>query len=49
MGAKNHAVLIPDADPEATLNALDGAAFGAAGQGCMAITTAVFVRDSKSW
>ncbi len=27
MGAKNHAVVIPDADPEATLNALVGAAF----------------------
>jgi malonate-semialdehyde dehydrogenase (acetylating)/methylmalonate-semialdehyde dehydrogenase len=31
MGAKNHAVVMPDADPEATLNALVGAAFGAAG------------------
>jgi malonate-semialdehyde dehydrogenase (acetylating)/methylmalonate-semialdehyde dehydrogenase len=49
MGAKNHAVVMPDADPEATLNALVGAAFGAAGQRCMAISTAVFVGDSKSW
>lgn len=48
MGAKNHAGVIPDADPDTTLNALVGAAFGAAGQGCMASTTAVFVRDSKS-
>jgi malonate-semialdehyde dehydrogenase (acetylating)/methylmalonate-semialdehyde dehydrogenase len=30
MGAKNHAVVMPHADPEATLNALVGAAFGAA-------------------
>lgn len=49
MGAKNHAVIMPDADPEATMNALVGAAFGAAGQRCMAISTAVFVGDSKRW
>jgi malonate-semialdehyde dehydrogenase (acetylating)/methylmalonate-semialdehyde dehydrogenase len=36
---------MPDADPEATANALVGAAFGAAGQRCMAISTAVFVDD----
>lgn len=49
MGAKNHAVVMPDADPEATMNALVGAAFGAAGQRCMAISTAVFVGGSKQW
>lgn len=49
MGAKNHAVIMPDANPEATVNALVGAAFGAAGQRCMAISTAVFVGDSKPW
>jgi len=43
MGAKNHAVVMPDADPEAAANALVGAAFGAAGQRCMAISTVVFV------
>jgi len=43
MGAKNHAVVLPDADFEATVSALTGAAFGAAGQRCMAISTAVFV------
>jgi malonate-semialdehyde dehydrogenase (acetylating)/methylmalonate-semialdehyde dehydrogenase len=32
LGAKNHATIMPDADKEATLNALVGAAFGAAGQ-----------------
>ena len=32
MGAKNHAVILPDAHPEATVAALTGAAFGAAGQ-----------------
>ena len=49
MGAKNHAVVMPDADPEATMNALVGAAFGAAGQRCMALSTAVFVGGSKQW
>ena len=43
MGAKNHAVVMPDANLEATVNALTGAAFGAAGQRCMALSTAVFV------
>src|SRR3546814_4015300 len=32
MGAKNHCVILPDADPEVALNQLLGAAFGAAGQ-----------------
>ena len=43
MGAKNHAVIMPDANPEATASALVGACFGAAGQRCMAISAAVFV------
>lgn len=43
MGAKNHAVITPDADVETTVNALIGAAFGAAGQRCMAISAAIFV------
>lgn len=49
MGAKNHAVVLPDADEAAALNALVGAAFGAAGQRCMAISTAVFVGGSQPW
>jgi malonate-semialdehyde dehydrogenase (acetylating)/methylmalonate-semialdehyde dehydrogenase len=43
MGAKNHAVIMPDADLDTTVAALTGAAFGAAGQRCMAISAAVFV------
>lgn len=43
MGAKNHAVIMPDADVDSTVSALTGAAFGAAGQRCMAISVAVFV------
>lgn len=49
MGAKNHGVIMPDANKENTLNQLVGAAFGAAGQRCMALSTAVFVGDSKKW
>lgn len=47
MGAKNHAVVMPDADKEDTINALVGACFGSSGQRCMAITTVVFVGDVK--
>lgn len=49
MGAKNHVVVMPDANKEQTLNALVGAAFGAAGQRCMALSVAVMVGDSKNW
>jgi len=44
-GAKNHAVVMPDADPEMAADALIGAAFGSAGERCMAISVAVFVGD----
>jgi malonate-semialdehyde dehydrogenase (acetylating)/methylmalonate-semialdehyde dehydrogenase len=49
MGAKNHAVVLPDANKEQTLNALAGAGFGAAGQRCMATSVVVFVGASKDW
>ncbi len=49
MGAKNHVVVMPDANKEQTLNALVGAAFGAAGQRCMALSVAVMVGESKQW
>ncbi len=49
MGAKNHAVVLPDANKEQTLNALAGAAFGAAGQRCMAASTAVLVGEAQAW
>ncbi|KAH7942423.1 hypothetical protein HPB49_024051 [Dermacentor silvarum] len=49
MGAKNHGVIMPDANKEYTLNQLTGAAFGAAGQRCMALSTAVFVGEAKNW
>jgi len=49
MGAKNHAVVLPDANREQTLNALAGAAFGAAGQRCMATSVAVLVGSAREW
>ncbi|ATE74604.1 CoA-acylating methylmalonate-semialdehyde dehydrogenase [Lysobacter capsici] len=49
MGAKNHAVVLADANKEQTLNAMAGAAFGAAGQRCMAASTAVLVGDARHW
>jgi malonate-semialdehyde dehydrogenase (acetylating)/methylmalonate-semialdehyde dehydrogenase len=49
MGAKNHATVMPDADKESTLNALAGASFGAAGQRCMALSTAIFVGEARKW
>merc|ERR1712212_1049701 len=49
MGAKNHGVILPDANKESTINALVGAAFGAAGQRCMALSTAVFVGEAQEW
>ncbi len=45
MGAKNHAVVMPDADKEDTINSLIGACFGSSGQRCMAISTVIFVGD----
>lgn len=49
MAAKNHAIIMPDADKSDAINAIIGAAFGATGQRCMAISVGVFVGESKSW
>ncbi|HUY82929.1 MAG TPA: CoA-acylating methylmalonate-semialdehyde dehydrogenase [Steroidobacteraceae bacterium] len=49
MGAKNHAVVMPDANKEQSLNALVGATFGAAGQRCMATSVTVLVGETKRW
>jgi len=45
-GAKNHMVVMPDADLEQAADALTGAAFGSAGERCMAISVAVLVGDT---
>jgi malonate-semialdehyde dehydrogenase (acetylating)/methylmalonate-semialdehyde dehydrogenase len=42
-GAKNHAVVLPDADLDFTVDALMGAAYGSAGERCMAISAVVAV------
>jgi len=49
MAAKNHAIIMPDAKKERTLDALAGAAFGATGQRCMALPVAIFVGESQDW
>jgi malonate-semialdehyde dehydrogenase (acetylating)/methylmalonate-semialdehyde dehydrogenase len=49
MGAKNHAIILPDANKEQTLNAIAGAAFGAAGQRCMALPVVVLVGEAQKW
>ncbi len=48
-GAKNHSVIMPDANKEQVVNSLVGASVGAAGQRCMAISVAVFVGESGEW
>jgi malonate-semialdehyde dehydrogenase (acetylating)/methylmalonate-semialdehyde dehydrogenase len=49
-GAKNHMVVMPDADLDQAVDALIGAAYGSAGERCMAISVAVLVGDAPtSW
>ncbi len=45
-GAKNHMVVMPDADMEQAVDALIGSAFGSAGERCMAISLGVLVGDA---
>jgi malonate-semialdehyde dehydrogenase (acetylating)/methylmalonate-semialdehyde dehydrogenase len=47
-GAKNHAVVMPDADIGNAVNALMGAAFGSCGERCMAVPLAVCVGDETA-
>lgn len=48
-GAKNHLVVMPDANKQQVINNIVGSSVGAAGQRCMAASVAVFVGDSKEW
>ncbi|KAH7832905.1 hypothetical protein Vadar_001217 [Vaccinium darrowii] len=48
-GAKNHGIVMPDANMDANLNALVAAGFGATEQRCMALSTMLLVSSSKSW
>jgi malonate-semialdehyde dehydrogenase (acetylating)/methylmalonate-semialdehyde dehydrogenase len=47
-GAKNHMVVMPDADLDQAVDALMGAAYGSAGERCMAISVAVAVGDATA-
>ena len=47
-GAKNHAVVMPDADIDNAVNALMGAAYGSCGERCMAIPLVVAVGDATA-
>ena len=47
-GAKNHAVIMPDADIDNAVSALMGAAYGSCGERCMAISVAVCVGDATA-
>jgi malonate-semialdehyde dehydrogenase (acetylating)/methylmalonate-semialdehyde dehydrogenase len=46
-GAKNHMVVLPDADVKQAVDGLVGAAYGSAGERCMAISVAVFVGEAS--
>ncbi len=47
-GAKNHCILMPDADMEMAANAIIGAAYGAAGERCMALSVVLAVGDNTA-
>lgn len=48
-GAKNHVVIMPDADRETTCRIVADSAFGCAGQRCLAVSVAVPVADARDW
>ncbi|GGX88492.1 oxidoreductase [Litchfieldella qijiaojingensis] len=49
MGAKNHCVIMPDANRSQAINNVLGSAFGAAGQRCMANSVVVLVGEARQW
>ena len=49
MGAKNHMVIMPDANKARAINDLLGSAFGAAGQRCMANPVTILVGEAREW
>jgi malonate-semialdehyde dehydrogenase (acetylating)/methylmalonate-semialdehyde dehydrogenase len=48
-GAKNHVVVLPDAERETTTQIISDSAFGCAGQRCLAVSVAVTVGESRDW
>jgi malonate-semialdehyde dehydrogenase (acetylating)/methylmalonate-semialdehyde dehydrogenase len=49
VGAKNHMIVMPDADKAQVISNLAGSSCGAAGQRCMAISVAVLVGEAQKW
>jgi len=49
MGAKNHAVIMPDANKDQAINHMLGSCFGAAGQRCMANSVVILVGEAREW
>jgi malonate-semialdehyde dehydrogenase (acetylating)/methylmalonate-semialdehyde dehydrogenase len=49
MGAKNHAIVLPDADKNDAINGLVSSVFGASGQRCMAISVTILVGEAQKW
>ncbi len=49
MGAKNHAVIMPDANKDQAINHVLGSCFGAAGQRCMANSVVILVGEAREW
>lgn len=49
MGAKNHCVIMPDANPSQAINNVIGSCFGAAGQRCMANSVVILVGAAQAW
>jgi malonate-semialdehyde dehydrogenase (acetylating)/methylmalonate-semialdehyde dehydrogenase len=48
-GAKNHVVVLADAEPETTTQIISDSAFGCAGQRCLAVSVAVTVGEAREW
>jgi malonate-semialdehyde dehydrogenase (acetylating)/methylmalonate-semialdehyde dehydrogenase len=48
-GAKNHVVVLPDADPETTTKIIADSAFGCAGQRCLAVSVTVAIGEAQGW
>jgi malonate-semialdehyde dehydrogenase (acetylating)/methylmalonate-semialdehyde dehydrogenase len=48
-GAKNHVVVLPDAEPETTTQIIADSAYGCAGQRCLAVSVAVTVGEARDW
>ena len=48
-GAKNHVVVLPDADPDTTTQIIGDSAYGCAGQRCLAVSVAVTVGEARDW